>query len=229
MAVAGRVSTRFTENAAAFLAERCEIIVVQEQRRFGVETDSFPMPRFTVGLTSGVFKNQTQPRQGDREVSESQKEFIDLAFRLALLQVLSGSRPAMMVIETPEASLDSLFIARAGRLLASFASGGGQIGNRLIASSNLNKEDMIPALFGLATEEEYIAWWNRRRTGAPPGSSGAVPLAKRRKRVLNLLEEAAENRAVEQHRDGYELRFRRAIDPEWAHPPARGVRSRGRE
>ncbi|MES2497538.1 MAG: hypothetical protein V4618_15605 [Pseudomonadota bacterium] len=226
MAVADKIAQRFTDNAAAFLAEQCEITVVQENRRFGGETDVFQMPRFRVSLTSGVFKAQAQPRQGDREVSESQKEFIDLAFRLALLQTVSGNRPAMLVIETPEASLDSLFIARAGSLLGKFARGGGRIGNRLIASSNLNKEDMIPALFGLASEEEYIAWWARRRTGAPAASEHAVSVAERRKRMLNLLDEAAENRAVERYRDGYVLRYRRALDPEWSHPPMRPVGSR---
>jgi hypothetical protein len=163
-------------------------------------------------------------------VSESQKEFIDLAFRLAIMQATMGRRPSMMVIETPEASLDSIFIARAGRLLARFAAGGGAAGNRLIASSNLNKEDMIPALFGLASEEEYVAWWaDRRHKAQPPGSSGAVPLDERRDRILNLLDVAAENRAVLENRQGYLLRYRRALDPEWSHPPsARAARSRRR-
>lgn len=218
------VVDRFRANAAAFLAERCELVVEEEERKFGTDTDDYPMPRFTVRLTSGVFKDQPQPRHDDTDVSESQKEFIDLAFRLALMSAASGSRPAMMVIETPEASLDSLFIARAGRLLAKFASGGGRTGNRLIASSNLNKEDMIPALFGLASEEEYAAWWKRRKTGSPPGSAKAVPLPQRLERTLNLLDEAAENRAVESNRAGYEARFDHAIDPAWSKPPRRARR-----
>lgn len=218
------VVDRFRENAAAFLAERCELVVEEETRKFGTETDDYPMPRFTVRLTSGVFKDQPQPRHDDTDVSESQKEFIDLAFRLALMSASSGKRPAMMVIETPEASLDSLFIARAGGLLASFAAGGGRVGNRLIASSNLNKEDMIPALFGLASEEEYEAWWKRRSTGNPPGSAKAVPLDQRRARTLNLLDEAAENRAVESNRSGYEHRFNQAIDPPWSKPPRKSRR-----
>lgn len=125
----------------------------------------------------------------------------------------------MIVIETPEASLDSLFVDRAGQLLAKFAAGGGQLGNRLIASSNLNKEDMIPALFGLASEEEYIEWWKTHRSGHPRASRDAVPLTERSKRLLNLLDVAAENKAVERYRAGYEFRLRRALDPEWSKPP----------
>lgn len=230
MAVAETIKSQFRQNAAAFLAEDCEITVVQDDRKFGDETGTFKMPRFTVKLTSGVFKSQPQPRRGSTEVSESQKEFIDLAFRLAIMQATMGRRPSMMVIETPEASLDSIFIARAGRLLARFATSGGAVGNRLIASSNLNKEDMIPALFGLASEEEYVEWWaDRRHKTQPPGSGGAVPLDERRDRILNLLDVAAENRAVMENRQGYLLRYRRALDPEWSHPPsARAARSRRR-
>ena len=228
--VAETIATQFRRNAAAFLAEDCEISVVQEDRKFGDETGSFRMPRFTVKLTSGVFKSQPQPRRSSTEVSESQKEFIDLAFRLAIMQATMVRRPSMMVIETPEASLDSIFIARAGRLLARYAAGGGAVGNRLIASSNLNKEDMIPALFGLASEEEYVAWWaDRRHKAQPPGSSAAIPLADRPDRILNLLDVAAENRAVEENRSAYLLRYRRALDPVWSHPPsATAARSRRR-
>ena len=222
--VAASIRKRFAANAAAFLAETCEIGRIRQERKFGDDTARFQMPRFTVKLTSGVFRAQAQERLDDDDVSESQKEFIDLAFRLALIQEVSATRPAMIVIETPESSLDSLFIARAGHLLARFASGGGQLGNRLIASSNLNKEDMIPALFGLAPEEEYLEWWKTHRTGHPRGSRDAIPLAERSRRVLNLLAEAAENKAVEKYRSGYELRFRRAIEPEWSRPPVRAAR-----
>ena len=218
-AVASSIRKRFAANADAFLAESCEIGRVREYRMFGDGTGKFSMPRFTVKLTSGVFKSQAQERRDDDDVSESQKEFIDLAFRLALLQEVSGTRPAMIVIETPEASLDSLFIARAGQLLAKFARGGGQLGNRLIASSNLNKEDMIPALFGLASEEDYIEWWRTHRSGHPRASRDAVPVAERPKRLLNLLAVAAENRAVERYRAGYELRLRRALEPDWSKAP----------
>jgi hypothetical protein len=230
LGVAETIKTQFGRNAAAFLAEDCEITIVQEDRKFGDETGTFKMPRFTVKLTSGVFKSQPQPRRASTEVSESQKEFIDLAFRLAIMQATMGRRPSMMVIETPEASLDSIFIARAGRLLARYAAGGSAIGNRLIASSNLNKEDMIPALFGLASEEEYVEWWaDRRHKSQPPGSAAAVPLAERPDRILNLLDVAAQNRAVEQNRSGYLLRYRRALDPVWSHPPSAAAgRARGR-
>jgi hypothetical protein len=84
-----------------------------------------------------------------RGLSESQKEFIDLAFRIALIRTSSEVGGAMLVLETPEANLDSLFIYNAGDLLRNFANEGGQSGNLLLASSNLNDANMIPALLGI--------------------------------------------------------------------------------
>jgi hypothetical protein len=58
---------------------------------------------------------------------------------------------AMLVLETPEASLDSLFVREAGALFRRFAAKGDALGNVFIASTNLNNEGMIPALFGATT------------------------------------------------------------------------------
>lgn len=53
----------------------------------------------------------------------------------------------MIVMETPEASLDSLFMHNAGRLFREFSYAQGQR-NVFIASTNLNKSEMIPTLLG---------------------------------------------------------------------------------
>jgi hypothetical protein len=54
----------------------------------------------------------------------------------------------MLVLETPAANLDSLFIYNAGDLLRNLANEKGQSANLLLASSNLNDANMIPALLG---------------------------------------------------------------------------------
>ena len=96
---AGEICTRFKEYAASFLAETCELTYQPENRKFGQETAAFPMPRFTVRMTSGVFKEQAQPRTEREDVSKSQKEFVDLAFRMALMLVAAGDEPTMLVLE----------------------------------------------------------------------------------------------------------------------------------
>ena len=55
------------------------------------------------------------------EVSQSQAEFIDLAFRMALMTVAAEGGSATLIVDAPEASLDFLFAERcwrtAGRIL----------------------------------------------------------------------------------------------------------------
>ena len=71
-------------------------------------------------------------RNDPSEVSESQRELIDLAFRLALVGVFGES--CTFVMETPEASLDSVAMERVGQALARFAA---RDNNRLVVTSNL--------------------------------------------------------------------------------------------
>ena len=75
---------------------------------------------------------------------------------------------------------------------------------------------MIPALFGLASEERYTLWRRAGNEGQPPESASAIPREERLNRVINLLEIAAENAALDKYREEYELRFRDALFPSWA-------------
>jgi hypothetical protein len=98
----------------------------------------------------------------------------------------------MLVLETPEASLDSLFVYRAGGLLRRFAEEGGELGNMLIASSNLNDANMIPALLGIDSDPQRSL---------------------KLRRVINLLELAAPNAAMLTQGDAYRRQYRIATTP----------------
>jgi predicted nucleic acid-binding Zn-ribbon protein len=204
-AIAERVIAKFEEYAKYFLADKCTLEYAIDKRRIGQRGRIFDFPSFTVRLSSGVFDHTVQPRMAAYEVSESQKEFIDLAFRMALIAVGANDRPAMMVLETPEASLDAIFIGRAGRLLSMFAS---MHGNRLLASSNLNQTDMISALFGVVTP--------KLRKVLDPMPELLIPSAERDRRVIDLLELAEPNAALKEYKEGYVAEFRRAVHPEEA-------------
>ncbi len=96
-------------------------------------------------------------------MSESQKEFLDLAFRMTLLDVLAGTGATMLVMETPEASLDSWFMKRAADLIRKFAPAEGGHGRMLLATSNINGTVMIPALLGLVGTKNKLAVKDRHR------------------------------------------------------------------
>ena len=189
-----QIKHHFQTCVQAFLEESCELNYRERERTVGQSGQRVPFPGFDVMLTSGTFRNTPTPRLESDDVSESQKEFIDLAFRIALIRTASEGRGAMLVLETPEASLDSLFIYRAGDLLRDFANEGGGPGNVLIASSNLNDANMIPALLGIDRD--------------PRLSGDGVA-----KRMINLLRLGAENAALLARRDQYEEQYQRAITP----------------
>jgi hypothetical protein len=124
----------------------------------------------------------------------------------------------MLVLETPEASLDSLFVTEAGALFRRFAAGGGALGNVFIASTNLNNEGMIPALFGAvkppAREEapedaDVLAvdvQWEPEDEPNP-----AVPVPDRHRYLINLLDLAAPNSALRHHAAYYQEKLKEAV------------------
>jgi hypothetical protein len=133
----------------------------------------------------------------------SQGEFIDLAFRLALVEAAAESGPASMIFDSPEASLDALFMRRAGAFLAQFTRDNPE--NRLIVTSNLTNADMIPALFGAYEPQE----------GDP--EPHPIPRFQRRSRVVDLLELAAPTSAVSLVGNRYKNLLDRALFPPSGH------------
>ena len=58
-------------------------------------------PAFDLDM-SGVDFPSPSRRRGPEQVSESQREFIDLAFRMALIDVASNGRGGSLIIDAPE-------------------------------------------------------------------------------------------------------------------------------
>ena len=144
----------------------------------GESGDRVEVPAYAAEMTAATRPAFTR-REDPSEVSESQRELIDLAFRLALVEVFGGA--STFAMETPEASLDGISMERVGDVLAKFAS---QDDNRLVVTSNLTNASIVTTMFD-ATEPD-------------------TRLAARMRRVLNLLSVAAPNRALLEDRQRYE-------------------------
>ncbi len=182
-----QVKLAFEKYARNFLEEKCELSYEDYFIKIGQEGSKFKIPNFRLMMTSATSTSKPTARIDSDDVSESQKEFIDLAFRMALLQVVIDPKTSsMLLIETPEASLDSIFVANAGELLRSYASRPSSHGNVLIATCNLNSEKMIPALLGLK------------------GVRKAARASKIKGCLLNLLDIAAPNASLRKHRARYQ-------------------------
>jgi hypothetical protein len=182
------VAHSFQRFASDFLEEECSLTFRMTKDRPSQGGEYFMYPSLKFEMTAAAFEGQ-QIRESPEDVSESQREFIDLAFRMALAIVSSEDGPATLVMETPEASLDVISMTKAAELLSDYA----HRGRRVIVTSNLTNTEMIPALMGGALK---------------PGED----VAARWKRVLNLLKLAAPNAAVRNFGDRYDKFLENAVE-----------------
>lgn len=139
----------------------------------------FMYPSLKFEMSAAAFETK-QFRERPDDVSESQREFVDLAFRMALMEAASNDQAATLIIETPEASLDAIFMRKAGTMLRAFA----EDERRIVVTSNLTSSVMVPSLLGGETTDPN-------------------EIADRWTRVLDLLTVAAPNAAVRKFRVEY--------------------------
>ena len=147
---ASEVQKSFGDYAHEFLLEDCRLLWSPRPARLGQTGKRFDFPAFELELGGSDFSG-TVRRSGPDDVSESQREFIDISFRMALAKVATRQQVVSLVMDAPESSLDTVFVDRAARVLGSF--GRREAGNRLVVTSNLVAGDLIPALLREAADE----------------------------------------------------------------------------
>ena len=83
------------------------------------------------------------PRREAFQLSESQRFFLDIAFRMALIEYLKtpDSQPTLS-IDTPEGALDIAYEARAGLMFSRFAN----LMNHLLITANINTSHLLLTL-----------------------------------------------------------------------------------
>lgn len=76
-------------------------------------------------------------RRDSFQLSESQRYFVDIALRMALVDL--SAKSATILIDTPEGSLDIAYESRAGRMFADFAS----YLRKIIMTANINSSQLL--------------------------------------------------------------------------------------
>jgi len=151
VAKAQDIQTIFNRYAQGFLFDECDLIWSPRRERLGQGGEMMEFPAFEVELGGTNFPSPVR-RSGPEKVSESQREFIDLAFRMALMEIATTDSIGSIVIDAPESSLDAVFSTRAAEVLARFAQPENR--NRLIVTSNLSEGTLIPNLIRLTTSPQ---------------------------------------------------------------------------
>ena len=172
------VQSAFGDYAEDFLLEDCGLLWSPQRARLGQTGQLFEFPAFALNLGGGGFSS-TMSRHGPDDVSESQREFIDLSFRMALAKVATEKGTTSLVMDAPESSLDVVFDHRAARVLGTF--GRPDAENRLVITSNLVSGRLIPELLRISLGKDFS-----------------------RDRIVDLLDIAAPTAALRQFRDDYE-------------------------
>ena len=164
----------FAHYADGLLSEEAALVRDNIDAGIAQAEEQFEVPSFYADMSSAGRPGMSR-RRSPNDVSESQRELIDLAFRFSLLEAADAKGFSTLVMETPEASLDELAMERVGFALHSFGAMGV---NRLIATSNLTNAGMIAWLFGGPTKKKS-------------------ELAARHASTVNLLVLGAKNRALQ--------------------------------
>jgi hypothetical protein len=128
------IKDAFGEYAQGFLLETCSLLWSPQKALLGQGGVAFDFPAFELDMTGTNFPSPVR-RNGPDQVSESQREFIDLAFRMALIKTAGAESAGTLVIDAPESSLDAVFAPRAASVLSRFAASSEK--NRLVVTSNL--------------------------------------------------------------------------------------------
>lgn len=179
------IKAAFAKYAEGFLFESVSLKWSPHMRRIGqlqkVETASFDLDM------SGTNFQEAQRRDGPGAVSESQREFIDLAFRMALIEVAGDGVGGSLIIDAPESSLDAVFVERAADVLCRF--GSPNLPNRLVIASNLVDGRLLPRLI-----------------------KQGVPIEESQARLLNLMDVAVPTAAVKAEASKYQQEWRNILD-----------------
>jgi energy-coupling factor transporter ATP-binding protein EcfA2 len=174
------IKEKFRAAANGFLFEESGLSWAPVSRTIGQAGGMDPVeyPGFAVELSGSDFVG-LQRRASPSQVSESQREFIDLAFRMALIDAASPDHAGTIAVDAPESSLDAVFVDKAAEVLSSFATAGNS--SRLIITSNLGAGELVPQLL---------------RASAPAG--------KRMDAVVNLFDAGVPTRAMIESKADYD-------------------------
>jgi hypothetical protein len=150
------IAEAFKKYATLYLDEACDVEFLKEDKLPGKRGPQIKAPH---AAFFPVVSGQTRPAA--QALSDAQRSFIDLAFRMAVLDVWhqKTGKTVTMIVETPEGAVDIAYMERVATMLRTF----GSQGHTLVITTNLNNDLFLPEIMS------------------------AHPQKKRNERMLNLL------------------------------------------
>lgn len=173
------IVTAFKKYAELYLDEKCDVSFLQE--------DSLPVGRgHQVKPPHSAFFPviSGEIRPNSQALSDAQRSFVDLAFRMAVIEVWhkTTKKTVTLFIETPEGAVDLAYMSRVARMVRTF----GEQGHTVIVTTNLNNDLFLPQLLASVEKREREGRiLNMLALGRPrPVQQQALP---RFERILQLV------------------------------------------
>lgn len=181
------IAKAFKKYATLYLDEPCDIKFLREKELPARRGSQVKPPH---SAFYPVISNEIRPSSQD--LSDAQRSFVDLAFRMAVLDVWhqQTGATATLVVETPEGAVDLAYMGRVARMLRVFA----KQGHTLLVTTNLNNDVFLPELMS------------------------SKPASERKNHILNLLK-LGRPRPV-QKESGNKERFENILKEVARHPMA---------
>lgn len=144
------IERTFLKRGGSFFIEGIRLVYVPRVERIAQMGRKFEFPAFEVDMTSGT-TGAAFVRRTYEQASLSQREYLDIAFRMAVMESFGGAE-CSIVLDGPEGSVDVVFAERAGKMLADFASAHGEAADgwtarQIVVACNVVEGGFIPFYF----------------------------------------------------------------------------------
>lgn len=175
------IAKAFKKYASLYLDEPCDIRFLQEKELPSKRGSQVKPPH---SAFYPVISGEIRPTSQD--LSDAQRSFVDLAFRMAVLDVWhqQTKATATLIVETPEGAVDLAYMGRVAQMLRAF----GEQGHTLLITTNLNNEVFLPELMASrAPAERGRHILNLLELGLPRAVQKETSNARRFARILKAV------------------------------------------
>jgi AAA domain-containing protein len=148
--ISQNIAKAFKKYAKLYLDEPCDVAFLKEHE---LPSKRGPQVKAPHAAFFPVVSGETRPSSQD--LSDAQRSFVDLAFRMAVVEVWHKEtrKTVTLFVETPEGAVDIAYMERVATMLRTF----GQQGHTMIITTNLNNDIFLPEVMALRPKSERSA------------------------------------------------------------------------
>ncbi|MBX3738190.1 MAG: AAA family ATPase [Candidatus Didemnitutus sp.] len=131
------IAEAFKKYAKLYLDEPCDVAFLGEGDVPGKRGPQVKAPH---SAFYPVISGETRPSA--QALSDAQRSFVDLAFRMAVVEVWHKQthKTVTLFVETPEGAVDIAYMERVAKMLRTF----GEQGHTMVITTNLNNDIFLP-------------------------------------------------------------------------------------